>query len=382
MERRTHDIVIIGAGAIGLSLAWRLAASGADVAVLDRGRAGAGATAAAAGMLAAGLESAGHQGPGADALLGFALDASRAWPAFAAELEAASGVWLDYRTEGALRVALTDADAAGIGADAAALAGAGIAAERLDAAALLRLEPAIAPEARGALSVPADHQVDPLRLTRALIRALVGAGASLSEDTAVHGVRLERGRVAGVVTSAGDILCKSVIVAAGMGSAALPGLPANAVPPMLPVKGEIAVLGMARDRPLVRRLVWGPGIYMVPKSDGRLLLGATVRPGASDTMVTAGGIADLVTAARRLVPASGELPLVDAWAGVRPGTADGLPILGPGPVDGLLYATGHYRNGILLAPLTARLLSDYVAQGRTDAAIERFGIDRFVRSAA
>jgi glycine oxidase len=225
---------------------------------------------------------------------------------------------------------------------------------------------------------PQDHQVDNRKLAAALRVAAEKAGATIHEHTPVKEISLAGGRADGVVLDDGTKVAADVVVlAAGAWSRTVAGLAPEQRPPVRPIKGQMMSLKMDPAAPLITHVVWAPGIYMVPRRDGRLILGATVEEKAFDTSLTAGGVLTLLEAAWRTVSAIEELPIDEMWVGHRPGSRDDAPILGPGPAQGLIYATGHHRNGILLAPVTADTIATLVLDGSLDPAIRPFGIDRF-----
>jgi glycine oxidase len=324
---------VIGAGVIGLAIAWRLAERGVPVTGYDPAP-GSGASGVAAGMLAA----AGEAYFGEQELTRLLISSGRRWPAFAAELRAATGLDLGYRDEGTLAVARTGDDLAELSRLADYQAAAGLPVERLRASQLRDREPLLAPGIRGGAAMPGDHQVDPRRLLRALRRAVDQAG-----------VPIRSGPVTDLSTVEEDV----VVVAAGCGSAALTGLPVR------PVKGQLLRLrGPAELRHVIRGYVDGHGVYLVPRTDGELVVGATTEE-RRDPAVTAGAVLELLRAAVDLVPDLAEYELAEARAGFRPGTPDNLPIIGE-LRPGVLVATGHYRHGVLLAPLTADAIADLV----------------------
>jgi glycine oxidase len=365
-------VAIIGAGAIGLAIAWRLACAGCRVALFERGGAGRGASWAAAGMLAAGVETE----PGEAALLALTRLSQARWPDFARALEAASGVDIGYRDDGTLVVALTRDDAEQLHGQAAFQRGCGIALDWLDGAAARRREPHLSPRVVGALYSAQDHQVDNRRLVTALLSAVRAVGVDLHEHCEAA-IDMAGGRAIGVVADDRQIAADIVIVCAGAWSRTVPGLPPEARPPVRPIKGQMLALRMDPAAPLIRHVVWMPKAYLVPRRDGRLLVGATVEERGFDTTITAGGVYGLLDAAWRTVPAIEELAIDEIWTGFRPGSRDDAPILGPSAVDGLVFATGHHRNGILLTPITADAIADYVVSGRLPEAIRPFGVERF-----
>ena len=366
------NVAIIGAGAIGLAIAWRLADAGCPVNLFERGAAGRGASWAAAGMLAAGVETE----PGEETLLGLTRLSQKRWPDFARALEAASAIDIGYRDEGTLVVALTRDDAEQLHSQAAFQRGCGIALDWLDGDAARRREPHLSPRAVGALYSPLDHQVDNRRLVTALLAAIRTIGVALHEHCEAA-IDIAGGRAIGVQAGDRRVAADIVIVCAGAWSRTVPGLPPAARPPVRPIKGQMLALRMDPAAPLIRHVVWMPKGYLVPRRDGRLLVGATVEERGFDDAITAGGVYGLLDAAWRTVPAIEELPIDEIWTGFRPGSRDDAPILGPSPIDGLVFATGHHRNGILLTPITAETISDYVVTGRVPEAIWRFGPARF-----
>lgn len=367
-------VAIIGAGVMGLGSAWRLAAKGATVELFDRGAAGRGASHAAAGMLAACCEAE----PGEDALVALGRESQARWPAFAAELLKASGIDVELRDEGTLVVALTADDQARIHHHLAHQKKLGLPLEWISAAETRRREPHLAGKLAGALWSPQDHQVDNRKLAAALRVAAEAAGATIHEHQPVKEISITDGRADGVVLADGvKVAADVVVLAAGAWSRGIAGVPPEQRPPVRPIKGQMLSLKMDPAAPLISHVIWAPGIYMVPRRDGRLILGATVEEKAFDASLTAGGMLTLLEAAWRTVPAIEELPIDEMWVGHRPGSRDDAPIVGPGPAQGLIYATGHHRNGILLTPVTVDAVARLVLEGTLEPAIRPFGIERF-----
>lgn len=373
------SVVVIGAGVIGLSIAWRLAQRGTAVTVFDQGAAGAGASHAAAGMLAICAEAE----PGEEALVALGRASQASWPAFARELEAAAGLPIDLRREGTLLVALTADDQARLRHRLEFQKRLGLPVEWISGAEVRRREPHLAPGIAGAVSSPEDHQVDNRKLGAALRVAAERAGVTLCEHHAVARIVISGERATGVALADGaQVDAEAVVLAAGAWSRRIEGLPADARPPVRPVKGQTIALRMDAAAPLINHVVWAPGAYLVPRRGGRLIIGATVEEKGFDLTLTAGGVLSLLEAAWRAVPAVEELPIDDMWVGHRPGSRDDAPILGSGPAEGLVYATGHYRNGILLTPVTADAIARLVLDGEVDPMIAPFGADRFHRALA
>ena len=342
-------LVVVGAGVIGLSCAWRAAAAGYDVTVLDPAP-GGGASWVAGGMLAPVTEA----WPGEEELLDLGLAGVRRWPDFAVELGRAAGRPAGLRTEGTLVAATGAGDRAELLALADHLARLGRDVERLSGRELRRLEPALGPDVRGGLSVPDDLAVDNRVLLDALRAAAGRAGVRVVEESAQTVVD-DGQRVVGVRTAGGQYPAHRVLVAAGAHSAglhpALHGL-------IRPVKGEILRLAhragaFPPPSRTVRALVDGRPVYAVPRDGGGLVIGATQTETGFDTEVTVGGLRDLLRDAERVLPGIAEYTLLESAAGLRPGSPDNRPLIGEIGPEGLLVATGHHRNGMLLAPITA-----------------------------
>ncbi|MEU3416389.1 glycine oxidase ThiO [Streptomyces sp. NPDC006658] len=377
MSSRTSDVLVIGGGIIGLVTAWRAAQRGLAAAVVDPGP-GGGAARVAAGMLAAVTEL--HYGE--ETLLGLNLASARRYPQFAAELTELTGHDLGYRRCGTLAVALDADDRAHLRELHALQQRHGLESEWLSGRECRRLEPMLAPGVRGGLRVDGDHQIDPRRLAAALVVACERSGV------AFHRVRAERldvagDRAAGVTTADGTALrAGQVVLAAGSLSGCLAGVPAEALPPVRPVKGQVLRLTVpARYAPFlsrtVRAVVRGGQVYLVPRENGELVVGATSEELGWDTTVTAGGVYELLRDAHELVPGITELPLTETRAGLRPGSPDNAPLLGPSALAGLLLATGHYRNGVLLTPVTGDVLAHTLVTGELPEEARPFTPRRF-----
>ncbi len=366
-------VAIIGAGVCGLGIGWRLAQAGCEVAAYDKGAAGHGASWASAGMLAGGVETE----PGEEALLPLAQLSQRMWPEFARELQAASGIDVEYRDEGTLVVALTRDDLEQLRFTYEFQTGLGIELEWLSGAEARAREPHLKPGLAGAVYSPHDHQVENRMLSLALKEAFQRAGGHLHENTEVTGIDVEAGRLRGLWLGEHHVAADVVVLAAGAWSRDIPGLPEAARPPVRPLKGQALALRMDPAVPLIRHVVWVPKGYLVPRNDGRLLVGATVEERGFDESLTAGGVFALLETAWRALPAVEELAIDELWVGFRPGSRDDAPILGATPVEGLVLATGHHRNGILLAPVTADLISRAILTGVLPEPLRPFTLDRF-----
>jgi glycine oxidase len=365
--------VVIGAGVMGLSIAWRLAQAGCPVTVYDRAEAGRGASWAAAGMLAAAVETE----PGEEKLLALTLESQRLWPRFAREVEAASGISIGYRDEGTIVVALTRDDAAQLRFSYEFQRGLGLDIDWLSGVEARRREPHLQPGISGAVLSRKDHQVENRLLGSALAQAARRAGVVLHEHRRVREVELSGGRARGVVTDRGSEPADIVVLAAGAWSREIAGIPASYLPPVRPIKGQMLALSMDPAAPLLRHVIWLPRGYLVPRLDGRLIVGATVEERGFDDRLTAGGLLALIEGAWRAVPAIEELPIAETWVGFRPGSRDDAPMLGPSGIDQFVVATGHHRNGILLTPITAAAISAYVLTGRLPEVVLPFTPDRF-----
>jgi glycine oxidase len=378
-KRGRADVAVIGGGVIGCAVARELARRGRSVVVVERDSPGRRATWAAAGMLSP-LGEAGTGGP----LLELADESLQRYAAFAHALREESGIDIEYRTNGKLHVALEDGEAT-LRSLAAVPAAARFDVRLLGGDEARALEPALSERVTAALLVARDHRVNNRLLVQALLASATAAGAALRTANPVASIVARHDRAAGVRLASGETVeTEHVVVAAGAWSGHLEGLPR--VVPVRPVKGQMfAVDARPRtgDRPgaaLVERVIYADRCYIIPRDDGRVLVGATVEDVGFRKGATPRGVGGLMTAAAAVVPALLDLPLVETWAGFRPGTPDGLPIIGADPsMQGLYYATGHFRNGILLAPVTADIIADLV-EGRTPAvAAEAFGVDRFPR---
>jgi glycine oxidase len=350
--RAPADAVVVGGGVIGLSIAWTAAASGMAVTVVDPAP-GRGASWAAAGMLA----PVGEAHFGEEALTALNVQASREWPGFARALEEASGQSVEYLAQGTLLVAVDPSDQASTDDVLGFHLEHGLTARRLSARECRLEEPLLAPGIRGGAELADDHQVDNRRMVDALIAACRNLRVSFIEDEVVA-VESGGGRVHGVTLGRGDRCgANAVVVAAGCRSGQLQGIPEAILPPVRPVKGLTLRLRGAGGGPSLRRalrgVVHGRNCYLVPRRDGTVVVGATVEEKGFDLTVQVGAVSDLLDDARRLIPTLEEFELIETTAGLRPGSPDNAPIVGTTGLPGVIMATGHYRNGILLAPVTA-----------------------------
>jgi glycine oxidase len=369
---KAADVAIVGAGIIGMSIAWRLAREGLDVAVFDRGGAGQGATYAATGMLAAAAELE----PGGEELLSLCLESQKLWPAFRDELEAESGIAIDYRDEGTLVVALGREEVERLRFRHDLQKAAGLQTQWLNGLAARELEPGLRPNVGAGISCPQDHQVDPRLVTAALVQALRRHDVRLVEHCGEVAPFDEGGSIAGV--RRGDDICRAPVVIAATGAWSGSGamLADGARIPVRPLKGQALSLRSPQG-PGIAHVVWTNEIHLAPKADGRLVVGATVEEAGFDEAVTAGGVYALLEAARRVLPSIEEMRVEAIWSGFRPTSDDDAPIIGPAGRGGLVLATGHHRNGVLLAPVTARAIAELVLRGALPESSSAFGLDRF-----
>jgi len=358
---REYDAVVVGAGIVGLASAWRAARRGMSVLVVERGRVGAGASSDAAGMLAPVTEAE----FGEESLLRLNLAGAEAWPAFAAELAERSGLDTGFRECGALVVATEPDDIGEIRRLHELQRSLGLDAEWLGGRDCRGLEPSLSPRVGGGVLAPHDHQADPRATLAALRAAFEHAGGEL-----VEGVEVTGAEASAVATSHGPIRAERVVIAAGAWSG---GLVPDA-PPVRPVKGQIVRLRESGER-LASRIVRTPRCYVVPRANGEVVVGATVEERGFDATVTAGGVHRLLEAAWEALPDVEERELVETSVGFRPGTPDNAPVVGV--ADGLVWATGHHRNGILLAPITATAVAALLAGDEPPEAVAAFGPERF-----
>lgn len=369
----TERIIIIGGGVIGLSLAWRLLLDGAGITVIDAGARKPSATWAAAGMLAPSFEHGG--GAVAEPLYKLSAASLERWKTFSPELEAASGMTVDYRPFGIVGAAFSESEADVLEEDCDSLAMRGARVEWITGAAARALEPAISPKILAALHAPEDGQVDARLTLKALQRVINKLGGVLVDDSVTRIVS-KNGAAESVETIKGAKYSadKTVLAAGAAATAIVMDAPAPAI---FPVKGEAVALAM--KEPFVHRVVRATGAYLCPKADGRLVIGATESPHDETTEPSAEAIAALKNAAGIAAPAVASLAEQERWAGHRPATPDAAPILGVDPrgPTGLVFALGHYRNGVLLAPETAALLAPLILRGEAAPELGAFRPDRF-----
>ncbi|GAA0624723.1 glycine oxidase ThiO [Sporichthya brevicatena] len=383
---QSFDVVVVGGGVIGLLTALRAADRGLSVAVCDPDP-GSGASTVAAGMLAPVTEA--HYTE--QALVRLTLDSAARWPHLAAELVERTGLDPAYRECGTVLAAADGSDLAMADDLHAFQRSLGLTVERLSARELRKREPMLAPGVRGGLFVAGDHQVDPRRLVPALLAAVRAAGVDLLAQR-VTGVELTGDRATGVRLADGTRRAAgTVLLAAGPWTGDVDGVPPGVVPAIRPVKGQLLRLRVPStlyppERPFlrhnVRGIVRGGSVYLVPRADGELVLGATMEEQGFDTTVTAGAVYELLRDAREILPGVSELAIAETRAGLRPATADNMPALGATALPGLVVALGHFRNGILLAPVTADAVAAVLAGEALPEVARFFSPERLLRPAS
>jgi glycine oxidase len=361
-------IVVLGAGLIGLGIAFELARRGAEVRVIEAGESGAAASWAGAGMLAPYTESLGSAGFEA-----FCADSLAAYAAFARAVQEAGGVDARLHLDGIVEAAFDDPSAQRLQDHVRELATRGVDARWLSRDEARMFEPALGGHVLGASYVAGEGHVDNRRLGRALRAACAALGVRIETNAGTVALEADVRRVLGVRGPAGFVPASTVVNATGAWAGALEGVPEHARVPVVPVKGQM--LALALPLGLVRRVLWVPGAYLVPRDDGRLLVGATVEDAAFDIRVTARGMRALLDATLGALPSLGDFTVAESWAGLRPGSHDGLPYIGETALGGYVVATGHYRNGILLTPATAAAIADLI-EGRSVPSIAAFSPQR------
>jgi glycine oxidase len=378
-DGRQAELVVVGGGIIGMAVAWRARQAGLAVVLIERGTLGEGTSRVAAGMLAPVAEA--EFGAAGRSVLELGLRSAAMWPAFAAELAELSGIEIGLRRSGTLLIARDQDEALELARQLEFRRSLGLPVERLRASAAREREPALAPTLRLAIEAPEDHAVDPRPVLAALAHACETSGVEIRERTSLARVLLEEGRLAGLELADGErITPRTVVLATGPWSGELAGL-GEALVPVRPVKGQILRLRDPQGPGLLSRVIRFEGGYLVPRGDGRYVLGATVEERGFELQATAGGVYELLREAHEIVPGLLELELEELSVGLRPGTPDNVPAIGCGGAEGLIWATGHYRNGILLAPLTAALVCA-ILTGAAQAGPEACDPARFAATGA
>ncbi len=372
--KHSADVVVIGGGVIGLTIARALAQRNAgDICLIERGSIGHEASFAAAGMLAPQAEANSQ-----DEFFRLASHSRDLYTGFAASLQEETGIDVELDTTGTLYLALTYHDLVEIEKRYEWQTAAGLAVEKLTQSQAQQLEPCISSSVLAALRFPLDVQVENRRLLSALTNSVTHQGVSIMTGTNVESLKIEKDRITGVQTSRGFISCPSVVIAAGTWSSFIRLTPTGEKPALViePVRGQMISFD-ARPQ-LTRHVIYSPRGYIVPRRDGRLLAGSTSEHAGFAKEVTGGGISTILKNGEEIAPSISALPIVDTWAGLRPCAPDNLPVLGPcDEIGGLFYATGHYRNGILLAPVTGELIAEAVVAGVTSPLLGPFSPSRF-----
>ena len=367
-------VVVVGGGVIGCATAFELAKAGCAVTLVERATPGAEASGAAAGILCPLAESA------VTPYSHLALASWRLYPSVASELRELTGIDVEYVTRGSIYPLASASDVRRAETRARLPWNQELGIEAWDAAEIRMREPALSTEIRGAMFVRGEHWVNNERLTIAYAQAGLGKGVLVRTGIAVSRVVVEDGCARGVIADGERLDADRVVMATGAWTAEL-AASFGARLPVEPRRGQMVAL--VHVPPVLTHCVRGDDVYLVPRPSGELLVGATVERVGFQRAVTASGISRLLTAATRLVPELGDLSISRTWCGFRPWAADGLPILGPWPtVTNLIVATAHFRNGILLAPITARLVTAWILEDRPELAIEDFLPDRFMKEPA
>lgn len=367
------DVIVVGGGVMGCSVAYRLAKDGAQVTVLERSIPGAEASAAAAGILGPTIESFD------DALaLQLGRRSRELHAELAEELDELFGIDVGFRRCGVIKVALDEDELAELERQAESLRVQGVRCERWSSDELAEEEPSCNRRALGALSMAEDAQVEPRKLFAAIALGAEHEGVTFRTGTTVRGVSVAEGRVRGVQLEEENLEAERVVVAAGSWTTLIPGLPFGAAT-IYPVRGQM-ITTQTRP-PIFRRVVFGAGGYVVTRPDGRVLCGSTMERVGFQRGITFGGMADVIEKAVRIAPSLRNAPIESHWSSFRPGTPDGLPLVGATRIEGLYLASGHYRNGILLAPLTAELIAEAMAGEPRSREADALSPSRFEESA-
>ncbi|MHB8412287.1 MAG: glycine oxidase ThiO [Candidatus Acidiferrales bacterium] len=381
---KSYGTVIAGGGIIGASLAFELARRGESVLVLDRQEPGREASWAAAGTISPAPD---RESP---AIAALGRESYRLYPGFVAAIKAASGKSAGFHPNGAMELFFDPEGEAGRDRRLEEIRSHGIAVEAISLSEAKRREPAIGPAARATLWITDEAYLDPRVITHVALGAASKAGAEIRGDAEVISVLIEQGRCHGALVGdapnistgggvrvGGKIAARNVVIAAGWRSGQIGGVESYA--PTIPVRGQMVALGHISGAP--RTILRGGHGYMAPRDDGRVVVGSTLESGVFEKHVTSAGLRKILAAAIEMAPALAEAPILEIWAGVRPDSPDHLPIIGPTDIEGLLIATGHYRNGMLLAPATAKYLAEWIAEKKVSGWFEPFSPLRFAAAA-
>jgi glycine oxidase len=372
---RTYDIAIIGGGIIGVSIAFELAAEKLNVIVVDRKEPGREASWAAAGMLSPASESA-HDLP----LVPFACESLRLYPQFIEAIESVSGKRTNYARDGALEVFLSADAERECDERLSGLRGIGDGVERITGAAARQMDRAISASIRAALWIPGEGTVEPRLLMDALLTAARNRGVEIRAGCGVTGLIQQGDHSTALIAGGEKIVAQHVVLAAGCFSGEIVNDSwLKHLAPTRPVRGQMMAFRPNREAPGVRRVTRSNHGYLVPRADGRIVAGSTVEEAGFDELVTAAGLTKILQSALAICPELGDAEVIETWAGLRPGTPDDLPILGPADREGLWIATGHYRNGILLAAATANLFRNWIVRANPGIDVAAFSPSRFAR---
>lgn len=371
---KSSDVLIIGGGIVGLATARELHKKGvSNITILERGAVGKEASHAAAGMLAPNAET-----EQADDFFRFCSESNKLYPAFAAELFDETDIDIELDKQGTLYLALTETDSAEIGKRFEWQKQAGLTVERLSARETRILEPFVSPDVRESLFFPNDCQVENRKLLHALKKYVEFNNIEIRENTEIKNLLIENGRIIGAENETEKFFAGKVVLAAGAWTSLIKA--ENFVmPQILPIRGQMIEFHTAKR--LFQRVIYSPRGYLVPRTDGRVLAGATVEDVGFDKSLSREGIEYLRENTLEIAPSLVNLEIAEKWAGLRPFAADGLPILGSFPqVENLILATAHYRNGILLAPLTAKILAENIVENKDSDYLKIFSPNRFAPS--
>ena len=368
---KSFDVAIAGAGLIGSSIALELAQAGLKVAVFDRAEPGREASWASAGILSPAPES-----PAMISMVPLAKASMSLYPALVANVEEISGEKVGFRPKGTIDVFFTKDAIPDLSTLIALHHGMGLKAEPLRPEDARELEPSLSPELEAAALRPEEASIDNRALTHAMLSAAKNSGVEVFAGTGVTGIVQEAGRCTGLKLENEIVSAKWTVIAAGCFSAEIEGVKEFA--PVRPAKGQM--VSLRADGLKIERVIWGEKIYIVPRNDGRILAGATVEYVGFDKQVTAGGIEKLLSAAIEVIPEFANARIEETWAGLRPDSPDHLPILGPTDIDGLVIATGHFRSGVLLTPITARLVRQWITERSVELDWERLSPMRFIEA--
>src|SRR6266478_1348448 len=368
---KNFEAVIAGAGLIGGAVALELARAGMRVAVFDQGQPGRESSWAGAGILSPAPEN-----PATIPLVPLGKASMALYPEFVARVEEISAQDVGFRAKGTLEALFSRDAARELSTHVALHHGWGLQAEAISAEDARELEPALSPELGAAVLRPDEASVDNRSLTQAVLEAARKSGVEIFANHEVQGIWREKQRCAGLLLKNERVSAEWTIIAAGCFSANIAGV--NTYAPVRPAKGQM--ISLRAEQTKIERVLWSDKIYLVPRNDGRILAGATVEYVGFDKNVTARGLEKILAGAIELAPDLARARVEETWAGLRPDSPDHLPILGPTDIDGLLIATGHFRSGILLTPITARLIREWISDERVSVDWERFSPLRFVEA--